>query len=99
MSEATEYVRDTRILEDFMRDARAGRIDTIGEVTLTTGGSTTVNRLTVSRLGIVLLQALSPTASNAQITRVEPQNGSFVIYHAAGAADRVFRYIFFGGMR
>ena len=99
MSEATEYVRDTRILEDFIRDARTGRVDTIGEVTLGAGTSTTVVRLNVSKLGIVLLQALSATAANSQIVRVEPRNGSFVIYHSAGAGDRVFRYIYFSGIR
>lgn len=76
----------------------AGRIDAVGEVTLTP--STTTTTVTDTRCTTNSAVVMEPMTANAAAERggtalfVVPGNGSFVITHANNAnTDRTFRYV------
>lgn len=60
--------------------------------------STTVTCLGMSSNSVVLTQAYSALASNADITRIVPAKDQFVVTHTASANARTHRYIWKTGL-
>lgn len=73
-----------------------GRSNATGEVTLSTGTSTVVTKTDIPPSAVVLL---SPKTASAATTTWQATvgTGQFTITHAAGAADRTFRWVVIGG--
>ncbi len=82
-------------------DIRQGRLWATGTVTLAAAPATTttVSKTGVSSNSIVLTQAYSALASNADITNIVPSKDSFVITHSSSANTRTHRYVFFTGIK
>jgi hypothetical protein len=72
----------------------------VGELSLTTGAatSTSVTHTGMSSASIVVTQAYSANASNADIVRIVPAVDAFVVYHSASGNARTHRYVFFTGI-
>lgn len=60
--------------------------------------TTTVTCLGMSSNSVVLTQAYSALASNADITRIVPAKDQFVVTHTASANTRTHRYIWKTGL-
>ena len=56
--------------------------------------STVVSRRGVSSSSIIMTQAYSAAASNADITRIVPAKDSFTVTHSSSASARTHRYSF-----
>jgi hypothetical protein len=78
-------------------DLAQGKITAAGEFTLalSPATSTVIVRRGVSATSVILTQALSANASNADITRIVPGKNTFTVHHAASANTRTHRYVFF----
>lgn len=60
--------------------------------------STVVTKTGVSSNSVILTQAYSTNASNADITRIVPAKDSFTVYHSSSANTRTHRYIYLTGV-
>lgn len=80
-----------------IQDLAAGRVGTVGEVTLETSGTTTtVTTRPCSSTSFVGLSPLNAGAAAEGIPQVVPGNGQFVITHTASASPaRTYRYCIF----
>lgn len=68
------------------------------DLTVTPATSTTVTRTGVSSNSVILTQAYSANASNADITKIVPAKDSFTVTHTASANTRTHRYIIKTGL-
>ena len=77
-----------------------GRTTAAGSFNLATGAATTttVVKIGVSSNSVILTQAYSALASNADILRIVPAKEQFVVTHAASANARTFRYVCLTGI-
>jgi hypothetical protein len=76
-----------------------GRTHAAAAFNLTTGvTSTVVTRTGVSSNSVILTQAYSALASNADITRIVPAKDSFTVTHTNSGNARTHRYVFLTGL-
>ena len=85
----------SRAITDLLR----GQTYTASTFDLTTGAatSTSVTRIGMSSNSVVLPQAYSALASNADIVRIVPVKDSFTVFHTASANTRTHRYVYLTG--
>mgnify|MGYP007031441175 CR=1 FL=1 len=80
-----------------------GIIAQIGQFTVTTGATTTtVTHYGLSSNSCVLLMPTDSTTAleyGLGTTYVTPSKGSMVVTHPSNANARVYRYVFFSGLR
>lgn len=78
-----------------------GRVRSCAEFTLaTTGTSTTVTKTGISTQSVILTQAFSSSAANADITRIVPGKDTFTVTHTAtSGGTKTHRYVCFTGVR
>lgn len=83
-----------------LQDLRGGRIETAGsfDLAVAPATSTVITRNNISSTSVILSQAYSALASNADITRIVPGNGTFTVYHSSSASARTHRYVAFTGL-
>ena len=94
---------DPRRLEDIINDQSRGFISTIGNVTLVnSAASTSVSHYGCSSNSAVFLMPLNAAAASEYVagtTWVTPAKGGFTINHPSNATARMYRYVFFSGIR
>lgn len=75
---------------------RSGYLTCAGEFSLAVAPatSTVVSRRGVSSTSVILTQAYSALASNADITRIVPTKDSFTVTHTASANVRTHKFFF-----
>jgi len=78
-------------------DLAQGKITAAGEFNLAASPaiSTVVTRRGVSTGCVILTQAMSANASNADIVRIVPGKNVFTVHHTASVNPRTHRYVFF----
>jgi hypothetical protein len=94
---------DRRRLEDAIDDGKRGLLQSIGNVTITvSAASTTVTHYGCSvNSAVFLMPTTATTATEYALgtTYVTPAKGSFIITHPSNANARIYRYVFFSGIR
>lgn len=94
---------DKRRLEDSINDAARGILATIGQFTVTASATTTtITHYGCSVNSCVLLMPRDATTAleyGLGTTYVTPAKGQFVVTHPSNANVRLYRYVFFSGIR